>query len=454
MQNLTQSGMPGSKLGGTNLATMNGNVNNNIYTTNHPENFIFEQEDPSLEDDDSDSDTVSFQQGHGFPQSVTGSGLKPGKKTKGRVKIKMEFIENKLRRYTTFSKRKTGIMKKAYELSTLTGTQVMLLVASETGHVYTFATRKLQPMITSESGKALIQTCLNSPDPPPGSSTGTVQEQRMNPSGFEETDLSCAVDEEQNKTDGGNELKTVYSMPSQGSTSPVSDQMNISSSPRGDQSASVTHVINQVPAYTLQAAPVLAIKQEQSSVKPLSLSSASNIISTTSNSVPTMQIPIVIQSGQISMLQPGTQLQGQTITAQNELKPAAFSQVVSNPTNQMISSSQNNQSGELNTPLPVSTPSAISFMQGMTPGIIMYQTPQGIVYATPTTQNFHDRTVFNFPQTMSQTDQASGQQIFTIPVPVSLGASSLLHLATAQSVDNSQEVTQVQQPPPAKKAKK
>ena len=44
------------------------------------------------------------------------------------------------------------------------GTQVMLLVASETGHVYTFATKKLQPMITSEAGKALIQTCLNSPD--------------------------------------------------------------------------------------------------------------------------------------------------------------------------------------------------------------------------------------------------------------------------------------------------
>lgn len=83
------------------------------------------------------------------------------KKTKGRVKIKMEFIENKIRRYTTFSKRKTGIMKKAYELSTLTGTQVMLLVASETGHVYTFATDKLQPMITSETGKSLIQSCLS-----------------------------------------------------------------------------------------------------------------------------------------------------------------------------------------------------------------------------------------------------------------------------------------------------
>jgi len=42
----------------------------------------------------------------GAPDPVT------GKKTKGRVKIKMEFIDNKLRRYTTFSKRKTGIMKK------------------------------------------------------------------------------------------------------------------------------------------------------------------------------------------------------------------------------------------------------------------------------------------------------------------------------------------------------
>ncbi|KAH9420672.1 hypothetical protein DERP_001103, partial [Dermatophagoides pteronyssinus] len=90
------------------------------------------------------------------------------------IKIKMEFIDNKLRRYTTFSKRKTGIMKKAYELSTLTGTQVMLLVASETGHVYTFATRKLQPMITSDAGKALIQTCLNSPDPGVGSTTTTL----------------------------------------------------------------------------------------------------------------------------------------------------------------------------------------------------------------------------------------------------------------------------------------
>lgn len=49
----------------------------------------------------------------------------------------------------------------AYELSTLTGAQVLLLVASETGHVYTFATDKLQPIITQENGKQMIQRCLD-----------------------------------------------------------------------------------------------------------------------------------------------------------------------------------------------------------------------------------------------------------------------------------------------------
>jgi MADS-box transcription factor/pheromone receptor transcription factor len=44
---------------------------------------------------------------------------------------------------------------------------VLLLVASETGHVYTFATPKLQPLITKPEGKNLIQTCLNAPDPIP-----------------------------------------------------------------------------------------------------------------------------------------------------------------------------------------------------------------------------------------------------------------------------------------------
>lgn len=170
---------------------------------------------------------------------VTGgvAGAKPGKKTRGRVKIKMEFIDNKLRRYTTFSKRKTGIMKKAYELSTLTGTQVLLLVASETGHVYTFATRKLQPMITSETGKALIQTCLNSPDSPPRSDPS--MDQRMSATGFEETDLTYQVSESESMGETKDTLKptfTVANLP--GSTSSAqstvpttSTTMQVSSGP-------------------------------------------------------------------------------------------------------------------------------------------------------------------------------------------------------------------------------
>ena len=64
--------------------------------------------------DDSDSDSECFDSRQ--YQLQQGDMPKSAKKTKGRVKIKMEFIENKLRRYTTFSKRKTGIMKKVSQI--------------------------------------------------------------------------------------------------------------------------------------------------------------------------------------------------------------------------------------------------------------------------------------------------------------------------------------------------
>lgn len=72
----------------------------------------------------------------------------------------------------------------------------MLLVASETGHVYTFATRKLQPMITSDAGKQLIQTCLNTPENPESTASSNpviVNEQRMSATGFEETELTFDI---------------------------------------------------------------------------------------------------------------------------------------------------------------------------------------------------------------------------------------------------------------------
>ncbi|KAG8430969.1 hypothetical protein GDO86_019638 [Hymenochirus boettgeri] len=244
--------------------------------------------------------------GGGYPGgSGTVSGAKPGKKTRGRVKIKMEFIDNKLRRYTTFSKRKTGIMKKAYELSTLTGTQVLLLVASETGHVYTFATRKLQPMITSETGKALIQTCLNSPDSPPRSDPST--DQRMSATGFEETDLTYQVSE----SDSSGETKgdkttlkpafTVTNLPgtssiqtapttstsmqvSSGHSFPITNYLALSQRQRHTGGA----VAQQVPVQTIQVHP--ATQASPSS------DSSSELVQTSSTGTVTLPAAIMTSS--------------------------------------------------------------------------------------------------------------------------------------------------------------
>ncbi|KAJ8948235.1 hypothetical protein NQ318_013221 [Aromia moschata] len=46
------------------------------------------------------------------------------------------------------------------------------------------------------AGKALIQTCLNSPDPPAGSAGG---DQRMSATGFEETELTYNISDEDSK---------------------------------------------------------------------------------------------------------------------------------------------------------------------------------------------------------------------------------------------------------------
>ncbi|XP_027309317.3 serum response factor isoform X1 [Anas platyrhynchos] len=251
------------------------------------------------------------------------SGAKPGKKTRGRVKIKMEFIDNKLRRYTTFSKRKTGIMKKAYELSTLTGTQVLLLVASETGHVYTFATRKLQPMITSETGKALIQTCLNSPDSPPRSDPTT--DQRMSATGFEETDLTYQVSESDSSGETKDALKpafTVTNLP--GTTSTIQTAPTTSTSMQASSGPSFP--------ITNYLAPVSA------SISPSAVTSANGtVLKTTGASAVTsgglMQIPtgFTLMSG--ASLSPGTptipltQLQPHSLALPSQQGPGTAGQL-------------------------------------------------------------------------------------------------------------------------------
>lgn len=46
----------------------------------------------------------------------------------------------------------------------MTGAQVLLLVVSETGLVYTFATPKLQPIVAEGDGRASIQAYLSTSD--------------------------------------------------------------------------------------------------------------------------------------------------------------------------------------------------------------------------------------------------------------------------------------------------
>ena len=57
----------------------------------------------------------------------------------GRNRIKIERISNHKQRITTFNKRKTGLFKKAYELSELTGANVTLMVRGENGKNFMFS---------------------------------------------------------------------------------------------------------------------------------------------------------------------------------------------------------------------------------------------------------------------------------------------------------------------------
>ena len=71
-----------------------------------------------------------------------------------------KFIRDKEKRRLFFSTKKSRLLNRAYKLSTMTGTQVLVVIQSETGDVYTFATKKFQPVLTSEEGKELIRSCL------------------------------------------------------------------------------------------------------------------------------------------------------------------------------------------------------------------------------------------------------------------------------------------------------
>ncbi|KAL6898098.1 hypothetical protein ACP4OV_006694 [Aristida adscensionis] len=58
----------------------------------------------------------------------------------GRGKVELKRIENKISRQVTFAKRRSGLLKKAYELSVLCDAEVALIIFSSRGRLYEFST--------------------------------------------------------------------------------------------------------------------------------------------------------------------------------------------------------------------------------------------------------------------------------------------------------------------------
>lgn len=60
----------------------------------------------------------------------------------GRGKVQMKRIENSASRQVTFSKRRNGLLKKAYELSVLCDAEVAVLIFSQKGRLFEFSSNE------------------------------------------------------------------------------------------------------------------------------------------------------------------------------------------------------------------------------------------------------------------------------------------------------------------------
>lgn len=75
-----------------------------------------------------------------------------------RGKIEMKRIENGTSRQVTFSKRRNGLLKKAYELSVLCDAQVALIIFSPTGRLHEFSSSKYVTPHSSPSNLSNVNT--------------------------------------------------------------------------------------------------------------------------------------------------------------------------------------------------------------------------------------------------------------------------------------------------------
>ncbi|KAJ4822889.1 Agamous-like MADS-box protein mads3 [Turnera subulata] len=77
----------------------------------------------------------------------------------GRGKVVLERIENNTSRQVTFSKRRNGLMKKAYELSVLCDVEVGLIIFSSRGKLFEFGSTDMSKIL-----QQYRQCCYGSQD--------------------------------------------------------------------------------------------------------------------------------------------------------------------------------------------------------------------------------------------------------------------------------------------------
>ncbi|KAL3738075.1 hypothetical protein ACJRO7_019583 [Eucalyptus globulus] len=76
-----------------------------------------------------------------------------------RGKTQMRRIENKTSRQVTFSKRRNGLLKKAFELSVLCDAEVAAIIFSPTGKLYEFSTSSMSSIIERYQRKTKDPGC-------------------------------------------------------------------------------------------------------------------------------------------------------------------------------------------------------------------------------------------------------------------------------------------------------
>ncbi|XP_047309752.1 agamous-like MADS-box protein AGL62 [Impatiens glandulifera] len=70
-----------------------------------------------------------------------------GKSSRGRQKIPIKWIEDKAKRSVAFSKRKSGVLKKVSELSTMCGIDMALILFNESGKAFSYGNPTLNVIL-------------------------------------------------------------------------------------------------------------------------------------------------------------------------------------------------------------------------------------------------------------------------------------------------------------------